>query len=65
MRGEPGKANFLETMNINNFILVLGTEPASSMVADTKLIKDTINYMKQFYEKEKLLIRFPDILRQL
>ena len=48
-----------------NFILVLGTEPGSGVPADTQLIKDFINYMEQFYEKETLNIRFPDILRQL
>ena len=46
MRGELGKTNLIETMNISNFILVLGTEPGNGVKADTKLIKDTINYMK-------------------
>ena len=52
-------------MKGQNFILVLGTEPGSGVPADTKLIKDSINYMKKFYEKETLNIRFPDVLRHL
>ena len=64
MRGGGSQTNIFKIIN-NNFILVLGTEPASCVPADTKLIKDCINYMKQFYEKETLLIQFPDIMRQL
>ena len=55
MHGEGGKTNLLKEMK-NNFILVLGTEPASCVAADTKLIKDCINCMKNFYEKETLNI---------
>ena len=46
-------------------ILVKGCAPGATVEADTKLIEDFANCLKDRYEKDSLTIVFPTIIDQL
>ena len=60
--GERG-GGLIENVQVQNFMLVIGSAPGNSVSADCTLIKDTICNFMQFYDKPTLNIRFPEILR--
>ena len=60
-----GATGLIKTVQVQNFMLVVGTSPGSQVASDCTIIRDAVGNFMQFYDKPTLTIRFPEILRQL
>ena len=46
-------------------MFLVGAAPGRGVKSDTKLIRDALLTIKQLYDKQDLIVQFPDIFKQL
>ena len=54
-----------ETNNLQNFILLWGEKPGSSVIWDTKMVKELIEKLEAGIDKNTLSNQFPKVFEQL
>ena len=59
-----GGSNLTQGEEHPNFMFLLGSEPRTGIRADSKLIFDALLILEQLYDKDTLIVEFPEVFRK-